>query len=125
MTAAVSGPEFVDVLLFIAVAGLFLLFARDWTVRLAGVVLMLPRLLVAPLTLGEVLLFGCTVVAAISRVVYGWSFGPSEPEREAPEAPDVPEPDDVSEPAVCVACRGSIPAGANKCPQCGWSYAAG
>ncbi|VTS03316.1 unnamed protein product [Gemmata massiliana] len=125
MTAPVGGPEFINALLFVAVAGLFLLFARDWTVRLAGVVLMLPRLLAAPLTLGEVLLFGCTIVAAISHIVYGWKFGTGEPESEVPEVSDAPEPDDVSEPSVCVACRGSIPAGESKCPQCGWSYTTG
>ncbi len=120
------GPELTNVLLFVAVAGVFLLFARDWTVRLAGVALMLPRLVAAPLTLGEVLLFGSSVAAAISRVVYGWSFGTGEPvdEVNVSEDPDPPDADDVSEPAACVACRGSIPTGANTCPQCGWSYTA-
>ena len=125
MTAEPIGPELTNVLLFVAVAGLFMLFARDWTVRVAGVVLMLPRLVAAPLTLGEVLMFGSGVAAAISHVVYGWSFGTPEPAAEVSEAADPPDADDVSEPAACVACRGSIPAGANTCPQCGWSYTTG
>ena len=117
------GPEFKNVLLVVAVAGVFLLFARDWTVRVLGFVLMLPRLVAAPLTVGEILMFGSGVAAAVSRVVYGWSFGPGEVEEAAPE-PDAADPDDASEPAACVACRGLIPAGASVCPQCGWSYTA-
>ncbi len=118
------GPEFKNVLLIVAVAGVFLLFARDWTVRVIGVALMLPRLVAAPLTMGEILMFGSGVAAAVSRVVYGWSFGPIEVEEEVAREPDVADPDDVSEPAACVACRGLIPAGASACPQCGWTYTA-
>lgn len=117
-------PEVRSALLVVAVAGLFLLFARDWTVRVAGVALMLPRLLAAPLTVGELLMFGSGVAAAVSRVVYGWSFGAAEAEGVSPE-PDAADPDDVSEPATCVACRGMIPAGVTACPQCGWTYTAG
>ena len=40
------------------------------------------------------------------------------------DPPDSADPDDVSEPAACVACRGLIPAGESWCPQCGWSYTA-
>lgn len=116
--------ELANVLLFIAVAGIFLLLARDWTVRVVGAALIVPRLLAAPLTDGEVIIFGCGIAAAGARVIYGWSYGPAGPTVTAPEAPDQPETDDVSEPAVCVACRAVIPAGQNTCPQCGWSYAA-
>jgi hypothetical protein len=31
--------------------------------------------------------------------------------------------DDLSEAIECLACHKSIPAGAAKCPSCGWSYA--
>jgi len=30
--------------------------------------------------------------------------------------------DDVSEPTLCLDCRSVIPAGADTCPQCGWTY---
>lgn len=116
------GPELVTVFLFAAVAGLFLLFARDWTVRVAGALLLVPRALAAPLTDGELIIAGCAIAAAAAHVVYGWSYGPRPP--AATEDPDAPEPDDTSEPAVCVACRAVIPAGASACPACGWSYTA-
>jgi predicted RNA-binding Zn-ribbon protein involved in translation (DUF1610 family) len=35
---------------------------------------------------------------------------------------DVTCPDDVSEPTRCLNCRSTIPAGADTCPQCGWTY---
>lgn len=117
------GPELVNVFLFVAAGGVALLFARDWTVKLAGALLVLPRLLAAPLTDGEVIIFGCGFAAAVTRVVYGWSYGPPEALEAMSEA-DAPEADDVSEPAACVACRGLIPAGADTCPACGWSYTA-
>jgi hypothetical protein len=31
-------------------------------------------------------------------------------------------PDDQSEDALCIACQGTIPAGSDTCPKCGWSY---
>lgn len=119
------GPELTTALLFVAVAGIFLLFARDWTVRVVGGFLIVPRALVAPFTDGEVIILGGGIAAAVARIVYGWTYAPVEPSEDAPDAPDTPEVDDTSEPAVCVACRGSIPAGANACPACGWSYTAG
>jgi hypothetical protein len=37
--------------------------------------------------------------------------------------PKPPTPEqDSSEPAECMKCQGTIPAGQTKCPQCGWSY---
>lgn len=37
--------------------------------------------------------------------------------------PRPPPPEyDASEPAECMKCQGTIPAGQTKCPQCGWSY---
>ncbi len=39
------------------------------------------------------------------------------------ERPEPPPPAlDRSEPAGCMKCQGTIPAGHTKCPQCGWSY---
>ena len=117
------GPELTTALLFVAVGGIFLLFARDWTVRIAGGFLIAPRALAAPLTDGEVIILGCGVAAAAARVVYGWTYAPAVPDEEASEAADPPDADDTSEPTVCVSCRGPIPAGTNTCPACGWSYA--
>ena len=42
----------------------------------------------------------------------------AEPEHEPPE-------DDVSEPAACLDCGGTVPAGTDKCSSCGWSYRVG
>jgi hypothetical protein len=45
--------------------------------------------------------------------------------KEAQEPIPVEEaalPDDLSEPAACLACGQRIPAGSDKCPSCGWSY---
>ncbi|HEY1186681.1 MAG TPA: hypothetical protein VGE74_03440 [Gemmata sp.] len=117
------GPELTTALLFVAVAGVALLFARDWSVRVAGAFLVLPRMLAAPLTDGEVIIFGCGFVAAASRVVYGWTYAPSDPFEEANDESDPPDADDTSEPAPCAACRAQIPAGESTCPQCGWTYA--
>jgi hypothetical protein len=39
--------------------------------------------------------------------------------------PEPVGPDDTSEPALCPACRATIPAGSSRCPACGWTYAAG
>ena len=37
--------------------------------------------------------------------------------------PNPPQPEqDTSQPAECMQCDGTIPAGQTKCPQCGWSY---
>lgn len=118
------GPGLVTALLFVAVGGLFLLFARDWTVRLAGALLLVPRALAAPLTDGELIIGGCAIAAAAAHVVYGWSYGPRAPAEAVDEGADPPDADDTSEPAVCVACRAEIPAGASACPACGWSYTA-
>jgi hypothetical protein len=96
-------PELVDALLFVAVAGLFLLFARDWSVRVAGGVLLLPRLLAAPLSQGEAVIFGSVTAAAVSLLIYRKSYGAEEARAGAPAAPEPAEPDDVSEPAPCVA----------------------
>lgn len=38
------------------------------------------------------------------------------------DGPDSQEADDVSEPSRCLNCRSTIPAGADACPQCGWTY---
>lgn len=42
---------------------------------------------------------------------------PSSTDRSIPQGLD-----DVSEPARCLNCRSTIPAGADTCPQCGWTY---
>ena len=117
-------PELTTALLFVAVGGLFLLFARDWTVRVAGGLLIVPRLLAAPLSDGEAIIGGCAIAAAAAHVVFGRSYGPRPPAEPVNEDADPPEEDDTSEPAACVACRAVIPAGASACPACGWSYTA-
>ena len=38
------------------------------------------------------------------------------------DGPDSQESDDISEPSQCLNCRATIPAGADACPQCGWTY---
>lgn len=122
MPTSVSGDQFRNALLLIALAGVLLLLAREWPVRLAGVVLMLPRLLFARLTGAEWLLVGAGVIAAVGRLVYRWRRRSGGATRAGVPAPDAPEPDDVSEAAPCPSCGGSIPAGADRCPACGWSY---
>jgi hypothetical protein len=120
----VIGPHTTTVLLFVAVAGLALQFARDWTVRVAGALLVLPRLLAAPLTDGEVIVLGCGIAAAVAHLIFARTFKAAEPAAEPDESPDPPPEDDTSEPTTCVACKGPIPAGADACPRCGWSYTA-
>ncbi|MDY3556881.1 hypothetical protein R5W24_006054 [Gemmata sp. JC717] len=118
------GPGLVHALLFVAVAGVFLLFARDWSVRVVGAFLIVPRAVAAPFTDGEVIVLGSGVVAAVFHVVYGSLYAPAGPSEGGAETLTPPEADDTSEAAACVACRGSIPVGSDTCPACGWSYTA-
>jgi len=39
-----------------------------------------------------------------------------------PQGQDPDGLEDVSEPTLCLNCRSTIPAGADACPQCGWTY---
>ena len=46
-----------------------------------------------------------------------------EPQVDEPIPLEDPAPsDDLTEPTECLACGQRIPAGAAKCPSCGWSY---
>ena len=45
----------------------------------------------------------------------------SAPQRRA-AAPSSTDIQDISEPAPCVDCGKTIPAGKDRCPHCGWSY---
>ena len=45
-----------------------------------------------------------------------------EPDDDTKPVPPEPEEDDLSEPTVCLMCRGRIPAGEAQCPSCGWTY---
>lgn len=122
MTSPVDSVVFRNALLLIAIAGVLLLFAREWSVRLAGLFLMLPRLLFEPLLPEEWLLLGSGTAAALGRLVYQWRRpGPADAGPRV-RTPDTPEPDEVSEAAPCPACGGTIPAGAIRCSACGWSY---
>jgi hypothetical protein len=104
-------------LLLIALAGVALLFARAWPARLAGAILMTPRLFIGRLHTEDLLILGAA--AAIGVLLVNQPVRKPGPESPPPETP---EPDDVSEPAPCPSCRGIIPAGADRCPRCGWTY---
>jgi hypothetical protein len=43
-------------------------------------------------------------------------------DREEAAIEEPPAEDDLAEPTECLQCRQTIPAGAAKCPACGWSY---
>jgi hypothetical protein len=108
-------------LLFVGVAGVLLLFSREWPVRLAGLFLMLPRILFAPLTSEDLLIFGGGATLAAVRLGYWWARGRPDARRQPAPIED-PEPDDTSEPSPCPACGGVIPARADRCSACGWTY---
>ncbi len=36
--------------------------------------------------------------------------------------PIIAPEDDIAEPAECLSCGATIPAGQEKCPKCGWTY---
>jgi hypothetical protein len=70
---------------------------------------------------GWVAIAGFALAGLAVIVMDGWRAA-SRPGAALP--PEPVGPDDTSAPAACLACRAVIPAGASRCPACGWTYAA-
>jgi hypothetical protein len=100
-----------------ALAGMALLFSREWPTRMVGAILLVGRMLLGGMTPDNWLVLGVVGAAGLMLRYLPMSTPGSLPPPDKP-----PEADDVFMPAQCPSCCGVIPAGWNRCPACGWIY---
>jgi hypothetical protein len=92
-------------------------------VKIAGLLLILARLIAMPMTSREWGLLGAIGLIGLISLLLRYAGAEERAiARGAVEAEVAP--DDASEPAPCPACRGVIPSGLSRCPTCGWTYSA-